>query len=122
MVRLPPRSKRTDTLFPYTTLFRSSGEGSYQGHQPPLPWNHGFRLFVQSFDDAEYERTGVRRPARRCPRGPSLRRPVLYGQAHGQGSPATWRTGAGRALSRRDAPLGRSSLEELSRSEEHTSE
>src|SRR3546814_2560166 len=23
MIRLPPRSKRTDTLFPYTTLFRS---------------------------------------------------------------------------------------------------
>src|SRR3546814_4766088 len=26
MVRLPPRSTRTDTLFPYTTLFRSFGE------------------------------------------------------------------------------------------------
>src|SRR3546814_3882494 len=25
MVPRPPRSKRTDTLFPYTTLFRSSG-------------------------------------------------------------------------------------------------
>src|SRR3546814_18026898 len=25
MRRLPPRSTRTDTLFPYTTLFRSSG-------------------------------------------------------------------------------------------------
>src|SRR3546814_12933173 len=23
MIRLPPRAKRTDTLFPYTTLFRS---------------------------------------------------------------------------------------------------
>src|SRR3546814_6294250 len=29
MIRRPPRSTRTDTLFPYTTLFRSSGaEGS----------------------------------------------------------------------------------------------
>src|SRR3546814_20702085 len=27
MIRRPPRSTRTDTLFPYTTLFRSSGEG-----------------------------------------------------------------------------------------------
>src|SRR3546814_16508704 len=26
MIRLPPRSTRTDTLFPYTTLFRSFGE------------------------------------------------------------------------------------------------
>src|SRR3546814_8683084 len=25
MIRRPPRSKRTDTLFPYTTLFRSLG-------------------------------------------------------------------------------------------------
>src|SRR3546814_10778559 len=25
MIRLPPRSTRTDTLFPYTTLFRSDG-------------------------------------------------------------------------------------------------
>src|SRR3546814_1057291 len=25
MIRLPPRSKRTDTLFPYTPLFRSIG-------------------------------------------------------------------------------------------------
>src|SRR3546814_10520656 len=29
MIRRPPRSTRTDTLFPYTTLFRS-------GHQPTL--------------------------------------------------------------------------------------
>src|SRR3546814_4301145 len=27
MIRRPPRSTRTDTLFPYTTLFRSSGSG-----------------------------------------------------------------------------------------------
>src|SRR3546814_8379135 len=28
MIRRPPRSTRTDTLFPYTTLFRSSGHRS----------------------------------------------------------------------------------------------
>src|SRR3546814_9648726 len=27
MIRLPPRSTRTDTLFPYTTLFRSDDRG-----------------------------------------------------------------------------------------------
>src|SRR3546814_5009620 len=27
MIRRPPRSTRTDTLFPYTTLFRSGGAG-----------------------------------------------------------------------------------------------
>src|SRR3546814_6487536 len=28
MIRRPPRSTRTDTLFPYTTLFRSNGHGA----------------------------------------------------------------------------------------------
>src|SRR3546814_5372911 len=28
MIRRPPRSTRTDTLFPYTTLFRSAGVGA----------------------------------------------------------------------------------------------
>src|SRR3546814_45208 len=32
MIRRPPRSTRTDTLFPYTTLFRSTGNPS-----PPNP-------------------------------------------------------------------------------------
>src|SRR3546814_5811683 len=31
MIRRPPRSTRTDTLFPYTTLFRSAS-GSISGH------------------------------------------------------------------------------------------
>src|SRR3546814_4272971 len=37
MMRRPPRSTRTDTLFPYTTLFRSysaSGDGAYALHEP----------------------------------------------------------------------------------------
>src|SRR3546814_18490483 len=29
MIRRPPRSTRTDTLLPYTTLFRSPGGGTY---------------------------------------------------------------------------------------------
>src|SRR3546814_15564143 len=41
MIRRPPRSTRTDTLFPYTTLFRSFGDavspnlvGTIARHQP----------------------------------------------------------------------------------------
>src|SRR3546814_2570043 len=34
MIRRPPRSTRTDTLFPYTTLFRS-GEADARYHQDP---------------------------------------------------------------------------------------
>src|SRR3546814_17813728 len=30
MIRRPPRSTRTDTLFPYTTLFRSDGDDKDQ--------------------------------------------------------------------------------------------
>src|SRR3546814_4807240 len=33
MIRRPPRSTRTDTLFPYTTLFRSR-----QGLKAPCKW------------------------------------------------------------------------------------
>src|SRR3546814_12220110 len=31
MIRRPPRSTRTDTLFPYTTLFRSPGQKAVGG-------------------------------------------------------------------------------------------
>src|SRR3546814_6881264 len=39
MIRRPPRSTRTDTLFPYTTLFRS---------RTPSPPRRPYRLHVQS--------------------------------------------------------------------------
>src|SRR3546814_9535867 len=39
MIRRPPRSTRTDTLFPYTTLFRSD----------LLPRLHGFELLMASY-------------------------------------------------------------------------
>src|SRR3546814_1655531 len=39
MIRRPPRSTRTDTLFPYTTLFRSFGE--HGGHQDVLGCTDG---------------------------------------------------------------------------------
>src|SRR3546814_20673807 len=36
MIRRPPRSTRTDTLFPYTTLFRS-GKGRTANSSSPKP-------------------------------------------------------------------------------------
>src|SRR3546814_3215145 len=33
MIRRPPRSTRTDTLFPYTTLFRSALQGRSRGRE-----------------------------------------------------------------------------------------
>src|SRR3546814_1844945 len=37
MIRRPPRSTRTDTLFPYTTLFRSRGRARSQNGGCPVP-------------------------------------------------------------------------------------
>src|SRR3546814_20139244 len=42
MIRRPPRSTRTDTLFPYTTLFRSAPASGQQPEGGPetLPFGH----------------------------------------------------------------------------------
>src|SRR3546814_10600706 len=37
MIRRPPRSTRTDTLFPYTTLFRSASAGVHVAFQDSTP-------------------------------------------------------------------------------------
>src|SRR3546814_9085089 len=45
MILQPPRSTRTDTLFPYTTLFRSVGDARAAWHgralRPPAPARSG---------------------------------------------------------------------------------
>src|SRR3546814_16318776 len=44
MIRLPPRSTRTDTLFPYTTLFRS-----WRGvRRKRFPHSHGMTMTTPS--------------------------------------------------------------------------
>src|SRR3546814_3621430 len=37
MIRRPPRSTRTDTLFPYTTLFRSASNRPIRNRHHPRP-------------------------------------------------------------------------------------
>src|SRR3546814_4804390 len=46
MIRRPPRSTRTDTLFPYTTLFRSSCADSHRWHRQLR-----FHLWIQTMTD-----------------------------------------------------------------------
>src|SRR3546814_20013999 len=41
MIRRPPRSTRTDTLFPYTTLFRSGEPAAPQHDVPHQAHGHG---------------------------------------------------------------------------------
>src|SRR3546814_8477357 len=50
MIRRPPRSTRTDTLFPYTTLFRSFGLGNEafdQMEEPPAAVDKAFQQFFR---------------------------------------------------------------------------
>src|SRR3546814_3836093 len=43
MIRRPPRSTRTDTLFPYTTLFRSKGAAELRPFRPGDARMEGFQ-------------------------------------------------------------------------------
>src|SRR3546814_4490664 len=57
MIRRPPRSTRTDTLFPYTTLFRShegEAEGEQQfGHMAPFVDGAQAEALDQGADQAD---------------------------------------------------------------------
>src|SRR3546814_6285871 len=52
MIRRPPRSTRTDTLFPYTTLFRSSTGGLRNPYTQtngfPNAFSWGYRAIARS--------------------------------------------------------------------------
>src|SRR3546814_14618007 len=57
MIRLPPRSTRTDTLFPYTTLFRSEWDNFLTcvvfatQFEPPMGINRSFSRAEESGDN-----------------------------------------------------------------------
>src|SRR3546814_2684831 len=75
MIRRPPRSTRTDTLFPYTTLFRSTAEGPGSHHlslspdycrpllyNPNKDRNHDLRSRRRTSHESQVQ------PSRRCRR------------------------------------------------------
>src|SRR3546814_10900987 len=70
MIRRPPRSTRTDTLFPYTTLFRSPAR-SLQGWAQPGAFPAVHRAGGRPAGRAVAER------ADRLPAGPAGRMPEL---------------------------------------------
>src|SRR3546814_14203007 len=52
MIRRPPRSTRTDTLFPYTTLFRSAALGlpyAFASHFAPAMLEQALALYRAQF-------------------------------------------------------------------------
>src|SRR3546814_11597647 len=82
MIRRPPRSTRTDTLFPYTTLFRSvaadearllnremaAGKGQFAGERPVARGDAQRHPFQRRVDRASDRTDGQVEPlARRAP-------------------------------------------------------
>src|SRR3546814_6291412 len=92
MIRLPPRSTRTDTLFPYTTLFRSEPARPHRLRRRPgdlhrLRLRHGHR----PHPDVPPRRRGPPRRVRgRHPFRPALRHRDLRGPRTAMKAPVSW--------------------------------
>src|SRR3546814_15740606 len=69
MIRRPPRSTRTDTLFPYTTLFRSCRNRASVNPTHPRPWNVVHPLNDACSASIGGRRHGTRRQHRTGDRG-----------------------------------------------------
>src|SRR3546814_21185790 len=72
MIRRPPRSTRTDTLFPYTTLFRSSTLGARTARR----YNNLRGTWVKLGGDCCAGHIGIPPPRLRARRGRSEERRV----------------------------------------------
>src|SRR3546814_15053758 len=79
MLRRPPRSTLTDTLFPYTTLFRSADRSDRAGR--PLP-GAGAR---EGRVDRRIDRLGAGRDRGGARRGRHLRKPYRGHDGRGRG-------------------------------------
>src|SRR3546814_5459069 len=68
MIRRPPRSTRTDTLFPYTTLFRSDAAGQGGSRDPVSQQPHQVKraLAVPCKDDGPRRRNCAEKRLERC--------------------------------------------------------
>src|SRR3546814_10051806 len=113
MIRLPPRSTRTDTRFPYTTLFRS--KAGKTGNKHPGLDEIGARVFILVAADAASIDLdpGLRR--RECKHGPG----ILPGRA--RNLVRNIAPGHGIAIKAR-GEHGANQRSDIFRSEEHTSE
>src|SRR3546814_12192578 len=60
MIRRPPRSTRTDTLFPYTTLFRSEGSDQLVRDTGIVDDLHSTLRLSQTLPAARRRRSSVR--------------------------------------------------------------
>src|SRR3546814_14609341 len=69
MIRLPPRSTRTDTLFPYTTLFRSPAADGDGRQTSPAPCCQSHAA-VASTSKLSTAQSRTQTPQRGCSRLP----------------------------------------------------
>src|SRR3546814_14387945 len=53
MIRRPPRSTRTDTLFPYTTLFRSRTDSGWTDPHGAIPSTHIIKPAIPGMEDQD---------------------------------------------------------------------
>src|SRR3546814_7160866 len=77
MIRRPPRSTRTDTLFPYTTLFRSALPA-----WPAVLGRHRHRRGAGAAAHRRAHATPARLAQRRQQRGESRRFPPFRSEEH----------------------------------------
>src|SRR3546814_3607809 len=107
MIRLPPRSTRTATLFPYTTLCRSCSSRS-------MPGRHNRSIDGRAAESAARSIVGEKREARRPTMLKKLKIMSLAGAAIAMGAAAMVPATPAAAQSRHHQYRGH-------RSEEHTS-
>src|SRR3546814_6088744 len=79
MLRQPPRSTRTDTLFPYTTRFRSHERGRSRVAAPRQPKSASAMTASWRCPSIAHPSTP---PARHCKDVPSWRRPIHLHAVH----------------------------------------
>src|SRR3546814_13686884 len=117
MIRRPPRSTRTDTLFPYTTLFRSGRARRCRLHHRHLQQERRHRRRLLRVEPSEVRDPAARLPALRVHRLAAAERRRDGGDEHPQADARVEqaRTPVGKFA---DAPQGTQGF----RSEEHTSE
>src|SRR3546814_5553402 len=77
MIRRPPRSTRTDTLFPYTTLFRSSGGQLQSGTEQHFGLVHGRDAQARSDKNGGAARALKERLWRICMANPRWKKSLL---------------------------------------------
>src|SRR3546814_4403966 len=130
MIRRPPRSTRTDTLFPYTTLFRSAGAAAAAVHGRVRVARDDVLGPADRFGrrgrvDHELQRPRPFRPDRRCQAhsrpgfgDPALRRRVR--EAAVPGVDGQLGPGAGFRRRRSVALKPTPGVHNVNRSEEHT--